>query len=424
MTGPDTTRLFAVTAATVWGNRGAEAMLESTLGRVRDLSPGARFAVYSYLPSQDPALVSDPGITIHSLTPAYLVSVIAPLSCLLALMRWVPGADRIFPASVRDMRRADALLDLAGVSFIDGREKFLPFNILTIAPAMLLGTPVLKLSQAMGPFRSPANRLASRILRLCELVVARGAGTVEHLRDAGFPEGRMLSAPDTAFCFEPRDSLSDEGAAESAEMAGGIERLAELGVATIGLCPSSVIAAKAASEGWDYTGFLAAIVEGLVAAGHAVALFPNATRASSGERLRNNDLPIIAAVADRIRDEGGGRVFAVRGDICAKHIRTVVERCNVVAVSRFHAMVGALAAGVPVMVLGWSHKYAEVMADFGLEDLVFDYSDHDAAAFLERLLALVDDRDEVARSIAERLPEVRARALAQFEAVLARVGPR
>jgi colanic acid/amylovoran biosynthesis protein len=45
------------------------------------------------------------------------------------------------------------LIDLAGVSFIDGREKFLPFNILTILPAMLLGVPVVKFAQAMGPSR-------------------------------------------------------------------------------------------------------------------------------------------------------------------------------------------------------------------------------------------------------------------------------
>jgi len=46
---------------------------------------------------------------------------------------------------------------------------------------------------------------------------------------------------------------------------------------------------------------------------------------------------------------------------------------DVVPVSRFHAMVGALSLAVPASVLDWSHKYAEVMARFGLEVNVIDY---------------------------------------------------
>jgi colanic acid/amylovoran biosynthesis protein len=53
---------YAIIAATVWGNRGAEAMLETTVGRLRDLDPHAEFVVYSYYPTQDRALISDPAV--------------------------------------------------------------------------------------------------------------------------------------------------------------------------------------------------------------------------------------------------------------------------------------------------------------------------------------------------------------------------
>jgi polysaccharide pyruvyl transferase WcaK-like protein len=390
------------------------------VGRLRELAPGSTFALYSYLPKRDRALVSDPDVVVHSSTPAYLVLVLFPASIVLALLRWIPGIERVFPASVRDMRRADALVDLAGVSFIDGREKFLPFNVLTILPAILLGTPVFKLSQAMGPFENPLNRVAARALWRCALVVPRGPATLEHLREARYPDERLFPAPDTAFAFEAGDALSDEGADEVADITAEMDRLAAAGRTTVGMCPSSVIASKAASQGWDYADFLADVVRSVLADGRAVVLFPNATRASSG-KLRNNDLPVIAGVVERLGEKTAARVMTVRGDVAAGGLRRIVERCECVAVSRFHAMIGALAAGVPCLVLGWSHKYAEVMAEFGLEGYVVDHAEADAVAFGQRLTALCRERDEVAERIAERLPEVVERSRAQFREVVERV---
>ncbi len=58
----------------------------------------------------------------------------------------------------RALAESDVLLDIGGITFSDGREKYLPFNILSIWPAMLLGVPVVKLAQAVGPFKNPLNR--------------------------------------------------------------------------------------------------------------------------------------------------------------------------------------------------------------------------------------------------------------------------
>ena len=413
---------FALIAGTVAGNRGAEAMLETSVGRLRDREPDAEFVVYSYLPESDRALITDPAIVVHSCTPAQLVLVLFPLSLVLAALSAIglrrAGAG-IMPASVRDLAACDALIDLAGVSFIDGREKFLPFNLLTLWPAMLLGVPVFKLSQAMGPFSHALTRMASRTLWHCRMVVPRGAGTLEHLRAASFPLELTYPAPDIAFGFEVRDALSLEGTDEAAAIIERAEAARRGGATIVGLCPSSVIAGKAAKEGWDYIGFLAEVTSGLLTDGASVVLFPNATRASSA-KLRNNDLPVIAQVIERVADTTG-RLLAVRGDMAAAPIRLVVEACDVVAVSRFHAMVGALSACVPVAVMGWSHKYAEVMQQFGLEEWVYDYSARDAIAFVARVQELLGQRQELAEQIGRALPEVQGASVAQFDELLRRL---
>ncbi len=413
---------FSLIAGTVHGNRGAEAMLETSIGRIRDRFPDARFTVFSYYPEKDRALITDSAVSVRSSTPTYLVGVLFPLSLLAApfvrLAGRVPG---FFPGSVRELAQSAALVDLAGVSFIDGREKFLPFNILTILPAMLLKTPVFKLAQAMGPFKHPANRIASKLLWKCALVVPRGDVTLEHMHSIDFPAVKMLPAADIAFLFESRDSLSDEGGDEAEQIAAAARALRDQGRAVVGLCPSAVLASKAAGEGWDYIGFMAETARGLIGDGHAVLLFPNATRAGS-EKLRNNDLPVIAQIVERLGADAEGNVLAVRGDMNAAALRVVLEACSVAAVSRFHAMVGTLAIGIPVAVVGWSHKYLEVMKMFGLEEFVFDYSAHDPEALrgvVERLLA---ERDEHAAAIVAALPKVKADSLAQFEEMFSRIG--
>ncbi|MDP2181973.1 MAG: polysaccharide pyruvyl transferase family protein [Actinomycetota bacterium] len=411
---------FSVIAATVWGNRGAEAMLETTIGRLRDRMPDAEFAVFSYYQDRDVQLVSAPDVRVYSASPLHLVLVLFPWSVLLGLLRVLHLPYRWGPESVRALATSDALIDLAGVSFIDGREKFLPYNVLTILPAMLLGVPVFKLAQALGPFASPVNRFAARILWRCAMIAPRGSVTVENLAAIGYPGELTLPSPDVAFLFESRDSLSDEGRPEVAAITTNIGRLVARGFETVGVCPSAVIASKAVADGWDYPGFMAEIVRGILETGRAVVLFPNATRASSN-MMRNNDLPVIAQIMERFDDAEALPLLAVSGDVNAAGLREIVSRCSCVAVSRFHAMVAALSASVPVAVLGWSHKYLEVMRQFGQERYVFDAGDHEAGPFLERLTELCGRRDEAAKEIGDAFPSVAEGSGRQFDEVVRRL---
>src|SRR5690606_15397524 len=173
--------------------------------------PDLRFHVFTYYPEDDRRLIDDGRIRLHSSTPMALVAWLLPWSLLFGLLRLLFGRRilRFGPRAVRALGESVALADLAGVSFIDGREKFLPFNLLTLLPAWLLGTPVVKLSQAMGPFKGGANRLlAGFMLPRCAMVWARGARTFEHLRASGFDGVRFQQADDIAFNHRDGYSLS------------------------------------------------------------------------------------------------------------------------------------------------------------------------------------------------------------------------
>ncbi|MDR7194360.1 polysaccharide pyruvyl transferase family protein [Luteimonas terrae] len=407
---------YSIIAATAYGNRGAEAMLETVVGRLKAEDPQLVFHVFSYYPDDDRRLISAPNVHLHSSTPLALVAWLLPWAVLFGVLRLVLGRRilALAPASIRALGRSTVLVDLAGVAFIDGREKFLPFNFLTLLPAWLLGTPVVKMPQAVGPFEKPLNRFAARLaLSRCTMVWARGGRTREHLDHSGFKGLRYRQGDDIAFNYKIEYSLTREGEAPIHKLLETLatDRRGDGVRGVIGVCPSSVVAVQARQRGDSYESVLVEVVADLSRNGFLVVLFPNATRENDGDAERNNDLPLIRRIL------AGTDALALpispiacTFDINAAGIKRIIAELDVALVSRFHAMVGALSLGVPCAVLGWSHKYAEVMARFGQESEVMDYKQLSAEELRDRVVRVFEHRVEIRDCILASLPEVQASA--------------
>ncbi|MCU7873285.1 MAG: polysaccharide pyruvyl transferase family protein [Candidatus Thiodiazotropha sp. (ex Lucinoma borealis)] len=406
-------KTISIIAATISGNRGAEAMLTTTIGRIRDHYPDARFNVFSYYPDRDRKLVSDPLINIYSATPLYLVSVLFPFSILLSLIKWTSLKLfwNWFPESILSINDSDVLIDLAGVSFIDGREKFLPYNILTLAPAFILNTPVIKFSQALGPFESPLNRFfAKHTLARCLQVFARGASTYEHLKSLSLKTLYPEPVADVAFQHRPGDKLTMENPGKLSKLE---ERLKQEDRELIGICPSSVLAVKLQRPGKDYVEDVTTLCRRLLTQGYAVLLYPNATREDRMAQFRNNDLPVIGDIVKRLSDDGiqPAALYFVEFDINTNSIKQLMSFCRLVMVSRFHAMIAALSASQPVIVLGWSHKYQEVMQSFNLGDFVFDFKQFDSNMIVDTIHRVTSNEETTKLN----LPQQRELALVSSE---------
>ena len=406
----------AIIGATLYGNRGAEAMLSATVGELGDRDPEIRFHVFSYYPAKDRELLTSDKVSIHSSTPFYLVAVLTPMALVyrmagLLRMGWL---QRRLPESVLALARCRVLVCLAGVSFIDGRTKFLPFNIATILPAMLLGVPVVKFAQAMGPFCQRLNRMAARLfLAQCRQVFARGEGTLLNLRETFAACSFFQRANDVAFLFRPEQSLSRQ----EVTVEPVLERLRQTGRSKqlVGVCPSVVVARRRRAHGHDYAAEIARLVERLLATGHGVVLFPNATRGNDMDKEHNNDLPLLLKIRGKIANSSSDPLVVVGRSINAAQVHSIIRACEVVVTSRFHAMVGALATATPVMVLGWSHKYLEVMELFGQADMVMDYADAAPEMIAENVDALLTDLSRRRETIAGALPEVKRVARIQLD---------
>lgn len=416
----------SIIGATVLGNRGAEAMLSTTIGRIKERHADTEFYVYSYYPEEDRQLIDDRYITVHSATPLYLLSVLFPMSLLLGLSNLLRLRlmRSVMPKAVTDLVDSDILIDLAGVSFMDGRTVFLPFNILTIWPAMLVGTPVVKFAQGLGPFKEVATKItASLFLPRCDQIFARGEITEKFL-EASFPDNTNYQpAGDVAFSHKKGDSISSENVEYSHEIQTRLIVIQSRHDDIIGVCPSSVVLSKSEKSGIDYIGVLVEMIKKILEEKRtSIFLFPNATREESVDRLRNNDLPVIKKIVNRLLEDNvdGNRLVYITKDINTDSIKSMIEYCDITVVSRFHAMIASLSLLTPVMVLGWSHKYLEVMRQFDMQEWVVDYQDQ-KTDLPEKVLEILEKKEESQKKIAQELPAVKQESFKQFEYIFSKV---
>lgn len=399
---------IAIIGSALSGNKGAAAMLESAVQQIGQRDPQARFVLLSMYPRSDAAQNTYPAMTVLDASPLRLGLVLNPAALLHRLAPPLRGAiERRLP-ELRAIATADVLLDQGGITFVDGRGKFLIYNVASILPALFLRTPVVKCAQAMGPFRSPANRLAARLLlpRMAA-IVSRGAVTHGYLESLGL--ANVHAGADLAFTLEV---TSEE--VNAAEQAVDMTFFDGSDV-VVGVSPSAVLRSSAEASGKDYVGEVCRMVDHLTESlGHRVLLVAHSAR-SHTDKAHNNDLPLCRAVYGRVASPD--RVLFPDAELSSQTLRYLIGRCDVFVASRFHAMVSSLAMGVPTLVIGWSHKYREVLDMFGLAGWAVSHEDFTDQVFAERIAQLVAERTAVRDQLKALLPGVRSTALDQVDVI-------
>lgn len=413
--------VVSIIGGTIWGNRGAESMLVTVIGKLREMDSETRFNVFSYYPARDRELVSDELVTILSGKPLSLVTRHFFGALVVALLNKLgikpPKGD--FFKIARALCASDLLLDIGGITFSDGREKYLPFNILTIWPAMLLDVPVVKLAQAVGPFRHPVNRLCAKLfLFRCAKVFARGEKTEEFLKDLDFPPDCFDTTADIAFLYKAEYSLSDENQDKVDNLMTWIRAEKKLGKKIIVFSPSVLVDQESASKGLNYAQGFFDVIQKLGVDSYAYVFMPNATRETS-DKTHNNDILAISRMKEKANDGGldEAAVDAVKWvtcDINSKSIRQIIGSADALVTSRYHAMISGLALAVPTLVIGWGHKYRETMAYFGLEHYSLDFSEG-ASELADFIKEFLDQKVTIRRKIKKHLPEVQSRSEVQFD---------
>lgn len=366
-------------------NMGAAAMTlvaNEQLGRI-----GYDPVLLAKYPADDRAFASRYGVRLQPANQFVYTFGVIPLLLLLmplpVLRRWIRATW---------FHDAALCYDLGGITFASSRGlSGFVINLTWLLLALFLGIPLVKGSQAMGPFDRWYLRATLPLLRRVRMIHARGAETLAHLRRARV---RARLTPDIAFLLAPEQTMTP---------AAGF----------VVLVPSTVVRRRydgTAGEG-AYLALFVALARHLLANGKRVLVLAHSYR--DGDTENSNDWPLCRQIAALV-DNPDLMLHASQG--CSPgELKFVLGLAEVVVASRFHAMVASLSMGVPVLVTSWSHKYREVLAMFDMQDWTVDWRTMDVEGMQARTDRLLNEAPSLRVRIASHLDNVKAGAEGNFE---------
>lgn len=387
-------------------NRGAASMLKAVVDNLPDHVGPCAFFVLSTYPEEDRVAYRHPAVQFVSAKPRQM-----PWLFIGACMTWfgrrlgVAGTPVAGGPGNRVLDRMDIVVDLAGISFVDGRGlPVLAYNVMMTGMPLLLGRPVVKASQAMGPFRTRLNAaLAGAVLPKVHTICARGSQTAAHL--AELKVGPVAEAADLAFTMR-----SDPGVEAEADR----HVFPSAGAPMVAIVPSEVVNQYCRGAGLDYEGAFANLIRRILDGGNRCVLFPHTVRARR-PASRMNDQPLCQAISDRVGDHPG---FLLSNEgLPPDVLREMISRCSLLVTSRFHAMISALSVATPVLVVGWSHKYREVLADFDLTDAAIGWEGLNDDKISEAFDKAWDRRADAESRIRQHLGSVVTRSNVNYEVI-------
>jgi colanic acid/amylovoran biosynthesis protein len=314
-------------------NAGALLMLDAAVDELRRRLPDAQLVM-------DPRWDRFRGRVGRGLAPVFPTRARAP-----RLLRNVTaGIDRLTGGRTRrlregyglvDARSVDALVDISG--FAIGDQWGAKRGADRVAPAVELrerGGPSVFLPQAFGPFREPGMAAVGRsLLASASLVGVRDDRSMAALAELAQPGARLRRAPDITVAVRPP--------------------VPEDPTPGVLLVPNRKVVEHGSVDEAGYVEVLGVAAEAATAAGRTVGV------------LLHGDEPGDRALGEQlVRRLGAGT--PVLGGRPAVELKGHLARADLVVGSRFHALLGAAAEGTPFVSIGWSHKYGELAADFGL----------------------------------------------------------
>jgi colanic acid/amylovoran biosynthesis protein len=268
------------------------------------------------------------------------------------------GARRSFGLVTEN--EIDGVLDASGFAYSDQWGPRAAEHLAGMAARWRSrGTPTILLPQALGPFTQP--RLCDafrRALDSVDLVFARDRISLQHVRDLGPVRARIEQAPDFTVA-----------------MPGTLPPGYEPRPRQVAVVPNLRMVDKGTAEVRDrYVDVLAECVRHLRARGYEPFVLVH-------------DPTSDFAISERLREQVGGELRMEYQDDPG-HLKGILGECHAVIGSRFHALVSALAQGIPCLAMGWSHKYEMLFEEFGVPECVVRATDptEDVLADLDRLL--------------------------------------
>lgn len=239
-------------------------------------------------------------------------------------------------------RQVNAVLEASGFAYGDQWPlQFLQNTAREVERFAKAGKPFIFMPQAFGPFESQASKAAMRqIIQHARLIFVRDAVSKQHLESCLSPlPAHVIQSPDFTIGLSP-EALPAPASPYAA------------------LIPNNKVIspyhhANANQLKDDYLAAFVQAAEQLHQAGYQV-------------KLVNHEGKEDAELCQHIQARAPHAEVVEIEDPLA--VKAYIGGASLVVSSRFHGAINALSQGVPCIATSWSHKYRQMMQDFGMED--------------------------------------------------------
>lgn len=285
---------------------------------------------------------------------------------------------------------ADYFLDASGFSISDqwtaNELKVNDFEFM-LSAYKKQGTKIVYLPQAFGPVELENTRALASTLNLhADLIMPREKPSFDYLKAAGVSETKMQIFADFTSLVE------GECPERYKRLAGGVC-----------VIPNARMIDKGVIGYEAYIAALKSIIERVRDAGRFVYIL-------SHEIASDN------ALCEKLGETLGGEVEVVTG-LNALEVKGLISTSYLCVSSRFHGVASSLNGCVPCLASSWSHKYAELFADYKQQGCVLDLKNREAS--LEKITEFLEPQKNsfVRKSLSEELPRIKNQTRKMWEAV-------
>ena len=339
-----------ISGAPLQMNLGGPSIFHGLVRVLRQVFPGCELVYHENVPATDAAGRSAPeqsGVRIiQGLPRAKTIMQTA------WRRRWLGGAPghTLEDVLVENVRTADLVIDAWGIDYTDRLARMGMKSAWLSKPllrtAAWLGTPAVHYTASYGPVGQRWMKMAVRQVlgRCCSLVFCREELSRRYLVDCGVAAAKLRVAPDTGLLM-PAQRVS-------------VPEL-DAGRPCLGISVSHQIKRqwKAAVP---YLDLMADFCDRAVRQHQVqVLLIPNELADD-----QYDDRAVARDILARVHEKSAIRLFPAE-QYSGPEQKGAIAQCDLFVASRYHSIVAALSMAVPTVVIGWHHKYAELLELFG-----------------------------------------------------------
>jgi len=209
------------------------------------------------------------------------------------------------------------------------------------------GAKIIFLPQAAGPFTLPlAVARMKEVFMHADVFYAREQTSYAHLVTLFGEHPKIQLCPDFTNIYKPDVPLTNLLPANE----------------YIGVVPNQKMITHTSTEiSGNYLDFMTGLCIRLVENGHRLLLI---------NHEGPGDFEIIKTIKSKLPED-----TIVLNNLTAVEIKAVIGRLKALVSSRFHGVVSGLSQQVPTFCTGWSHKYQELLKEYGIEQNLLTVGD-------------------------------------------------